>query len=56
MVLLNLSAKLTKDLKLAPGGEFRNAFNEVSLVLNWPNLTHNIEQGHENPQLFGDSR
>lgn len=28
-LLLTASAKITKDLDMAPGGEFRNAFNEA---------------------------
>ena len=29
LLLLNLSAHLTKELGMAPGGEFRKAFQEV---------------------------
>ena len=31
ILLLNMSAYITKELGMAPGGEFRVAFNEVSL-------------------------
>ena len=31
ILLLNISAYITKELGMAPGGEFRVAFNEVSL-------------------------
>lgn len=31
-LFLNLSAQLTKELGMAPGGEFRRALAEVSLV------------------------
>lgn len=30
-LLLSLSAKITEQLGMAPGGEFRRAFEEVSL-------------------------
>ena len=29
LLLLSMSAHLTKELGMAPGGEFRRAFNEV---------------------------
>lgn len=30
VMLLNISARLTKELGMAPGGEFRQAYKEVS--------------------------
>lgn len=33
ILLLNLSAQLTRDLGMAPGGEFRRAFSEVITFL-----------------------
>ena len=33
MLLLSLSAHLTKELGMAPGGEFRRAFQEVIIIL-----------------------
>lgn len=32
ILLLSMSAHLTKELGMAPGGEFRRAFAEVSLL------------------------
>lgn len=32
ILLLNMSAKLTKELGMAPGGEFRRAFEEIHLL------------------------
>lgn len=32
VMLLNISARLTKELGMAPGGEFRQAYKEVSLL------------------------
>lgn len=33
LLLLSLSAHITKQLGMAPGGEFRTAFSEVSLYI-----------------------
>ena len=33
LLLLSMSAHLTRELGMAPGGEFRRAFQEVSLFL-----------------------
>lgn len=32
ILLLNMSAYITKELGMAPGGEFRVAFNEVCYI------------------------
>lgn len=33
ILLLSVSAQLTRDLGMAPGGEFRRAFQEVMFLL-----------------------
>lgn len=33
LLLLSLSAHITKQLGMAPGGEFRTAFSEVNLYI-----------------------
>lgn len=40
-LFLNLSAQLTKELGMAPGGEFRRALAEVSLGLS---MTSSVSQ------------
>lgn len=34
ILLLNMSAKITKELGMAPGGEFRRAVSEVNQLQN----------------------
>lgn len=64
-LLLTASAKVTNDLDMAPGGEFRNAFNEVGHLTSFLIKTDNLIGcifgvlcflGTENTQLCGYSR
>ena len=43
VMLLNISARLTKELGMAPGGEFRQAYKEVS-HLQPPSMTSVVQK------------
>lgn len=62
-LLLSASAKVTNDLDMAPGGEFRNAFNEVNRIdieiekLSSRKIANSTELpllGIENTRLYGN--
>ena len=47
LLLLSMSAHLTKQLGMAPGGEFRRAFHEVLIDDRlYSAILHSLEQTH----------
>lgn len=49
ILLLKVSAHITEQLGMAPGGEFREAFKEVSNILS---LTHTSISGPFAPDMY----